>query len=46
MITPILVPKVGMTQSEVTVVQWHKSDGEKTEKGETVVTIENVQGHQ
>ncbi len=42
MITSILVPKLGMTQSEVTVVKWHKGDGERAEKGETVVTIETA----
>ena len=42
MITSILVPKLGMTQSDVTLVKWHKEDGEKTDKGEVVVTIETA----
>ncbi len=42
MITSILVPKLGMTQSDVTLVEWHKKDGEMTDKGEVVVTIETA----
>ena len=43
MITPILVPKLGMSTSEdVTVVKWIKSDGEPVEKGEPVVIIETA----
>jgi pyruvate/2-oxoglutarate dehydrogenase complex dihydrolipoamide acyltransferase (E2) component len=42
MITSILVPKLGMTQSDVTLVKWHKEDGVKTDKGEIVVTIETA----
>jgi len=43
MITPILVPKLGMSTSEdVTVVQWIKSDGDPVEKGEPVVIIETA----
>ena len=43
MITPILVPKLGMSTSEdVTVVEWIKSDGEPVEKGEPVVIIETA----
>ncbi len=42
MITPILVPKLGMTQSDITVVKWSKRDGEQVEKGENVVTIETA----
>ncbi len=42
MITPILVPKLGMTQADITVVKWTKGDGEQVEKGEPVVTIETA----
>ena len=42
MITSILVPKLGMTKSDVTLVKWHKENGEKTDKGEVVVTIETA----
>ena len=36
MITSILVPKLGMTQSDVTLVKWNKDDGERTQKRETL----------
>ena len=42
MITPILVPKLGMTQADITVVKWSIGDGEPVEKGEPVVTIETA----
>jgi len=42
MIAPILVPKLGMTQSDVTVVKWLKADGEQAEKNDEVVTIETA----
>ena len=42
MITPILVPKLGMTQADITVVKWSIGDGEPVAKGETVVTIETA----
>ncbi|MDI7259664.1 MAG: dihydrolipoamide acetyltransferase family protein [Thermodesulfobacteriota bacterium] len=42
MITPIRVPKLGMTQDSITVVKWLKADGEVVEKGETVVVIETA----
>ena len=42
MITPILVPKLGMTQADITVVKWSIGDGEPVIKGETVVTIETA----
>lgn len=42
MITPILVPKLGMTQADITVVKWSLGDGEPVEKGEPVVTIETA----
>jgi len=42
MITPILVPKLGMSQADITVVKWSLGDGEPVEKGEPVVTIETA----
>ena len=42
MITPILVPKLGMTQADMTVIKWLKPDREAVNKGETVVTIETA----
>ena len=42
MITPILAPKLGMTQADMTVIKWNKNDGETTLKGEPVVTIETA----
>lgn len=42
MITPILVPKLGMTQADITVVKWSIGDGEPVAKGEPVVTIETA----
>ena len=42
MITPILVPKLGMSQADITVVKWSLGDGESVEKGESVVTIETA----
>ena len=42
MIKSILVPKLGMSKSDVTLVKWHKEDGEKTAMGEMVVTIETA----
>lgn len=43
MITPILVPKLGISTSEdVTVVKWLKSDGDPVEKGEPIVVIETA----
>jgi pyruvate dehydrogenase E2 component (dihydrolipoamide acetyltransferase) len=42
MIAPILVPKLGMTQSDITVLKWLKADGEHVEKDQGVVTIETA----
>lgn len=42
MITPILVPKLGMTQADITVVKWNLGDGESVEKGAPVVIIETA----
>ncbi len=42
MISPILVPKLGMTQQDITVVKWLKGDGENVDKGQGVVAIETA----
>ena len=42
MITEIYVPKLGMTQGDVTIVEWLKPDGEMIEAGESVVVIETA----
>jgi pyruvate dehydrogenase E2 component (dihydrolipoamide acetyltransferase) len=42
MITPILVPKLGMAQADITIVSWDKGHGEPIEKGVPVVTIETA----
>jgi pyruvate/2-oxoglutarate dehydrogenase complex dihydrolipoamide acyltransferase (E2) component len=42
MITSILVPKIGMTQENITVVKWLKSDEELVKAGEPVVVIETA----
>jgi len=42
MITPIPVPKLGMTQENITVVKWLRTDGEAVEKGDRVVAIETA----
>lgn len=40
MIAEVRVPKLGMTQEDIVVVELHKSDGDAVEKDELVVTIE------
>jgi pyruvate/2-oxoglutarate dehydrogenase complex dihydrolipoamide acyltransferase (E2) component len=42
MITAIRVPKLGMTQQNITVVKWLKPDGDPVEKGDHVVVIETA----
>ena len=42
MIKEIIVPKLGMTQGQVTVVQWMKADGDRVEKDEIAVVIETA----
>ena len=42
MITPIRVPKLGMTQGSITVVKWLKADGAAVKQGEIVVVIETA----
>jgi len=42
MITPAYVPKIGMAEDDMTVVEWLHTDGEKVEKGESIVVIETA----
>ncbi|PTX53956.1 pyruvate dehydrogenase E2 component (dihydrolipoamide acetyltransferase) [Melghirimyces profundicolus] len=39
MATDIVMPKLGMSMEEGTVVEWLKNEGERVEQGEPVVTI-------
>jgi pyruvate dehydrogenase E2 component (dihydrolipoamide acetyltransferase) len=39
MATPVIMPKLGMTMEEGTVVRWLKTDGEAVEKGEPLLEI-------
>lgn len=39
MVTKVLMPRLSLTMSEGTVVQWFKREGEKVEKGEPVVEV-------
>ena len=41
MATPVRMPRLGMTMTEGTVVDWPVPVGERVEKGETVVVIES-----
>ncbi|MFH1138343.1 MAG: dihydrolipoamide acetyltransferase family protein [Pseudomonadota bacterium] len=42
MIKEIVVPKLGMSQGQVTVVEWVKADGQPARQDETVVVIETA----
>lgn len=39
MATAILMPKLGLTMEEGTIVQWHKQDGDLVEKGDLLLEI-------
>jgi len=39
LVTKVLMPRLSLTMSEGTVVQWFKKEGEKVEKGEPVVEV-------
>lgn len=36
----VLMPQIGMTMVEGTILSWSKSEGDKVKKGETLFTIE------
>jgi len=42
MITPIVVPKLGMTQKDIIVVKWLLSDNEDIKKDQAVVNLETA----
>jgi len=36
----IAIPKLGMSMTEATLVEWKVKEGERVEKGDVVLTIE------
>ncbi len=36
----VVMPKLGLTMTEATIVEWHKNDGDAVQKGETLFTLE------
>jgi pyruvate dehydrogenase E2 component (dihydrolipoamide acetyltransferase) len=42
MLTEVYVPRLGMSQAEITVVEVRKADGQPVEKGEVVIVIETA----
>jgi len=40
MANAVLLPKLGQTVEEATIVKWHKKEGDKVEKGEVLFEIE------
>ena len=40
MVCQIVAPKLGMSMSDVTIVEWRVKEGEKVEKGTVVLVIE------
>jgi pyruvate dehydrogenase E2 component (dihydrolipoamide acetyltransferase) len=40
MVIPIIIPKLGMTMSEATLVEWKASEADQVERGAEVLTIE------
>ena len=40
MVSQIVAPKLGMSMSDVTIVEWRVKEGEKVEKGTAVLVIE------
>jgi pyruvate dehydrogenase E2 component (dihydrolipoamide acetyltransferase) len=37
----VVIPKLGLTMTEATIVEWHKREGEYVNKGEVLFTLEN-----
>ncbi len=37
--TPIIVPKVGLTIEEIEVVEWHVAEGEDVVAGQPLITV-------
>lgn len=42
MITPVNVPKMGMAEGDITVVEWLRGDGEQVEAGAAILVIETA----
>jgi len=40
MATPVIMPKFGMAQEEGTIIRWLKQEGERVEKGETILEVQ------
>jgi pyruvate/2-oxoglutarate dehydrogenase complex dihydrolipoamide acyltransferase (E2) component len=40
MATEIRIPKLGMSATEMTLVEWMYEDGDEVEKGEVIYTVE------
>jgi pyruvate dehydrogenase E2 component (dihydrolipoamide acetyltransferase) len=38
----VVMPKLGLTMTEATLVEWHKDDGETVEKGDVLFTLETA----
>lgn len=38
----VVMPKLGLTMTEATLVEWHQNDGEAVEKGEVLFTLETA----
>jgi pyruvate dehydrogenase E2 component (dihydrolipoamide acetyltransferase) len=37
----VVIPKLGLTMTEATILEWHKREGEAVRKGEVLFTLEN-----
>lgn len=38
--TPVVMPKLGLTMTQATIVEWHRDEGDRVEKGDVLFTIE------
>ena len=38
----VVMPKLGLTMTEATLVEWHQEDGESVEKGDVLFTLETA----
>jgi pyruvate dehydrogenase E2 component (dihydrolipoamide acetyltransferase) len=38
--TQVVMPKLGLTMTEAIIVEWHKAEGDRVEKGDALFTIE------
>jgi pyruvate dehydrogenase E2 component (dihydrolipoamide acetyltransferase) len=37
----VVIPKLGLTMTEATILEWHRREGEAVQKGELLFTLEN-----